>query len=130
MAGNIARITSISFDGVPTELVDNCSEYVRRIVNEAGYGDNVRIGGVVASAMVQDTSVTSASVNDVVSDSDDDIIYVGYSPAPAAVVAAPAAIHEGRSSSSDSTSGSSSSSHEGSRGEDSCSENDESGRFR
>ena len=80
MAGDIARITSINFDGVPTALVEDCAAYVVQRVNQAGYGDNVRISGVAASVLVQDRTVTSGVTSD---DSDDDVIYLGSSPAPA-----------------------------------------------
>ena len=80
MAGDIARITSINFDGVPTALVEDCAAYIVQRVNQAGYGDNVRISGVAASLLVQDHTVTSGLTSE---DSDDDVIYLGSSPAPA-----------------------------------------------
>ena len=89
MAGDIARITSINFDGVPTALVENCAAYVIQTVNQAGYGDNVRISGVAASALVQDRTVTSGVTSDASDDSDDDVIYMGSSPAPAARAESP-----------------------------------------
>jgi len=90
MAGDTARITSINFDGVLTALVENCAAYVIQTVTQAGYGDNVRISGVTASALVQDGTVTSGAT----SDSDDDVMYMGSSPAPAARAAVPVEARE------------------------------------
>jgi hypothetical protein len=136
MAGNVAKITAINFDGVPTDLVNDCLQYVIRVINEAGYGDNVRIRGVAASALEQDGTVTSASSKTTavasgptqnsdspkdmeVDDSDDDVVFVRASPPPAARVVVPVEIHDGgsgenESSTSGSSSGSSDSSDEGS----------------
>jgi hypothetical protein len=153
MAGNIAKITAINFDGVPTDLVNDCSQYIIRVINEAGYGDNVRIRGVAASAMEQDGTISSASAKpttagdtdnaqsssttrDTETDvSDDDVVFVRASPPPAARVVVPVEIDgsgredSGREDSNDtsgssgSTSDSSESSSDSSSGEDS---NDES----
>ena len=146
MAGNIAKITAINFDGVPTDLVNDCSQYVIRVINEAGYGDNVRIRGVAASALEQDGTVSSASSRpaaaggadtaqgssttggmEVDGDDDDDVIFVRASPPPAARVVVPVEIDgdgSGREdanetgSSSDSTSSSSESSSSSDEGSD------------
>jgi hypothetical protein len=150
MAGNIAKITAINFDGVPTDLVNDCSQYVIRVINEAGYGDNVRIRGVAASALEQDGTVSSAStkpataggadtvqgggaVEEMEADGsdDDDVVFVRASPPPAARVVVPVEIDgdgSGREdanetgSSSDSTSNSSESSSSSSSDEGSDAE--------
>jgi hypothetical protein len=144
MAGNIAKITAINFDGVPTDLVNDCSQYIIRVINEAGYGDNVRIRGVAASAMEQDGTISSASAKpttagdtdiaqssnatrDTETDvSDDDVVFVRASPPPAARVVVPVEIDgSGREDSNDtggssgSTSDSSESSSDSSSGEES-----------
>jgi uncharacterized membrane protein YgcG len=60
MAGPIARITFIVFEGCPTSLVNNCTNHIVRVVTEAGYGDNVSVSGVRVTDMSgQGGTVTS-----------------------------------------------------------------------